>query len=507
MLQGRPVLRQDVDAQTSKAQRAEQAVETARARAIQAGVDLAPEAPPAVDLQARGVREQNQSMLFALSNALQDYTEALRGAAQRPTDGYFVLHRMCCLSSRIFAKSVEWPCLLARTGLQRCLGLVAVGPEGRITTVTAMASPCVESSYSAVQFLLKEDEQDHSTRFLAVSEMSRITSGLVDDSGEVELSKGSHGEWALSNNLDRKLAGLGGKTRARTGTAGFVGVIGYLKHSAGRVAEKAGHTTMACSGDWHSVVQPLALPPLLLGSGSAVRRQILEAAGVSFEVRKPDIDEKALGDRGREPEKLVRLLAEAKADALLSALERRDTDRLILTADQVVTCKGNIREKPKDLEEARTFVSSYAGSSCCTVGALCLHDPATELRVVGTQTATIHFKAELGNEDVLRELMGEDLLNCAGSLMVEHPIMSQYVERIEGGQDNVMGLSTSLLKDLFSSLEVLKDSLRAHGPVLGRLLSTWAVVGDVTNEAKPASQVVRRLEEAWPEGHQSESLR
>lgn len=37
--------------------------------------------------------------------------------------------------------------------------------------------------------------------------------------------------------------------------------------------------------------------------------------GVSFEVRKPDIDEKALGDRGREPEKLVRLLAEAKADA------------------------------------------------------------------------------------------------------------------------------------------------------------------------------------------------
>lgn len=30
-----------------------------------------------------------------------------------------------------------------------------------------------------------EDEQDHSTRFLAVSEMSRITSGLVDDSGHV----------------------------------------------------------------------------------------------------------------------------------------------------------------------------------------------------------------------------------------------------------------------------------------------------------------------------------
>lgn len=71
----RDVLRQDVEGQQAKTQRAEQALEAARARAIQAGVDLAPETPAAVDIQARGVREQNQSMLFALSNALQDYTE------------------------------------------------------------------------------------------------------------------------------------------------------------------------------------------------------------------------------------------------------------------------------------------------------------------------------------------------------------------------------------------------------------------------------------------------
>eukprot|EP00435_Cladocopium_sp_Y103_P019494 s3290_g4.t1 len=248
----RDVLRQDVDAQTSKAQRAEQAVETARARAIQAGVDLAPEAPPAVDLQARGTTQ-----------------------------------RMCCLSSRIFAKSVEWLCLLAR--LQQCHGLVAVGLEGLSESLTA--------------------------------------GGRRPHQGTGGGARGA---------------------RAPTWTAGFVGAIGYLKHRA--AAEK--RHTMACSGDWHSVVQPLALPAVLLGSGSAVRRQILEAAGVSFEVRKPDIDEKALGDRASEPEKLVRLLAEAKADALLSSLKRCDKDRLILTADQVVTYKGSIREKPTDLEEA-----------------------------------------------------------------------------------------------------------------------------------------------------------
>jgi len=237
------------------------------------------------------------------------------------------------------------------------------------------------------------------------------------------------------------------------------------------------------------------LPPrLLLGSGSAIRRQLLEAAGISVTVSVPGIDEKGLGDRS-DAEKLVHLLAEAKADALLC---RKDgVESLLLTADQVVTYKGKIREKPKDLEEVRAFITSYAGSSCSTVGALCLHDPVTDLRVVGTQIATIHFKAELSQEEVLSELvMDKSFLDCAGSLMVEHPIMSQYVEKIEGGQDSVMGLSLSLLKDLSSRLEALKESVRQHGPVLGQPLSNWAVVGDCTNEAKPASRVVRRLQEA-----------
>eukprot|EP00438_Fugacium_kawagutii_P029545 Skav203391 [mRNA] locus=scaffold3093:34177:38308:- [translate_table: standard] len=71
-----------------------------------------------------------------------------------------------------------------------------------------------------------------------------------------------------------------------------------------------------------STVLPLAdAPAVLLGSGSAVRKQILEAAGrvnaagVNFTVRSADIDESALGDRSADASKLVQLLAEAKADA------------------------------------------------------------------------------------------------------------------------------------------------------------------------------------------------
>lgn len=71
----RDVLRQDIGTQAPKIERAQQTLANAQTRAIQSGVDLAPEAAAAVDVKARGLREQNQSLLFALSNALQDYGE------------------------------------------------------------------------------------------------------------------------------------------------------------------------------------------------------------------------------------------------------------------------------------------------------------------------------------------------------------------------------------------------------------------------------------------------
>jgi len=71
----RDVLRQDIATQGPKIERAQQTLAAAQTRAIQSGVDLDPEAPAAIDVKARGLREQNQSLLFALSNALQDYGE------------------------------------------------------------------------------------------------------------------------------------------------------------------------------------------------------------------------------------------------------------------------------------------------------------------------------------------------------------------------------------------------------------------------------------------------
>ena len=97
---------------------------------------------------------------------------------------------------------------------------------------------------------------------------------------------------------------------------------------------------------------------------------LLAATGASFEAMAPDIDEYAIGDRRGDPAALVRLVATAKADALVAALSGElDEARVLLTGDQVVTFDGGIREKPRDLAECREFVQSYSRASCGTVGA------------------------------------------------------------------------------------------------------------------------------------------
>ncbi len=143
-------------------------------------------------------------------------------------------------------------------------------------------------------------------------------------------------------------------------------------------------------------------------------------------------------------------LARAKADALRARLTAADNTStlarggpplplLLLTADQVVVHKDRIREKPADVAEARRFVRSYGGSSARTVGALAVTNLATGAAFAALDLAEVFFRPI--PEEVVEQLVADgDCLRCAGGLMVEHPLVAPYVERIQGGMDSVMGL-------------------------------------------------------------------
>lgn len=86
---------------------------------------------------------------------------------------------------------------------------------------------------------------------------------------------------------------------------------------------------------------------LILGSGSASRRDILTEMGLEFDIVKADIDEKAI--RCPKAEDLVCKIGNAKADAVLDRIKSEKMFEdvagkvLLLTGDQVVVHQGEER--------------------------------------------------------------------------------------------------------------------------------------------------------------------
>jgi septum formation protein len=171
---------------------------------------------------------------------------------------------------------------------------------------------------------------------------------------------------------------------------------------------------LLCTATSLALAVPHNLPKIVLGSASRTRRDILTALGVTFEVEKPDIDEKAI--RHPDVETLVLMLGRAKAAALLEG-ERGERLRRegawLLTGDQVVVCAGEVLEKPENEAEARRFIGAYATSSPSTIGSAVLTDASSGQQWETVFKATVHFDP-IPEETVDKLVREGEIFYCAG---------------------------------------------------------------------------------------------
>jgi len=216
--------------------------------------------------------------------------------------------------------------------------------------------------------------------------------------------------------------------------------------------------------------------PILLGSASFTRKLILSEMNIPYHKVVRPIDEKSLGDRTKDaPQDLVLTLALAKMEHLVNEIRSGNcvhdmpttkngegNEWIVLTGDQVVTYRGNILEKPDSIEQAKQFVQGYASEKCSTVGSCVLTHLPTGLQVSGVDTATIHFKSTIDGELVDRLLEADaPILSCAGGLMIEHPLVKEHIDRIDGTEDSVMGLSKYLVERLLAELRDKLDEQKS----------------------------------------------
>jgi septum formation protein len=247
--------------------------------------------------------------------------------------------------------------------------------------------------------------------------------------------------------------------------------------------------TVAATNNDHPLAQHSFPSPLILGSASFTRKLILREMEIPFHILVRPIDEKSIGDRSASdrPEDLVLMVARAKMNHLVDNISRGDCDDdlpatsvgdstvsseqefVILTGDQVITCGNRILEKPESVEEAKQFVRMYATNPPSTVGSVILTHLPSGITVEGTDKATIYFKESVGQKspvttddretsemDLVDRMLFEDapILSCAGGLMIEHPLVREHIDRIDGTEDSVMGLSKALVLRLLGELKV-----------------------------------------------------
>lgn len=168
---------------------------------------------------------------------------------------------------------------------------------------------------------------------------------------------------------------------------------------------------------------------VILASASPRRREILELAGVPFEVFPAD-GEKA--PDGLPPREYALALAKSKAQAVAA----RFPDRVVLGADTVVVRDGTVLGKPKDENDAVEMLLSLQGRTHTVITAVFVCAPWH--RDGFADETTVQFYPMTRAEAQAYVATGEPM-DKAGSYAIQGYGM-RFVKRIEGDFYTVMGL-------------------------------------------------------------------
>lgn len=176
---------------------------------------------------------------------------------------------------------------------------------------------------------------------------------------------------------------------------------------------------------------------LILASGSASRKAMLEAAGVSFRISPAAIDERAIeAEMGGAPAGEV-VLALARAKAL--AVAKSDPKPWVLGSDSLVTVEGRRFDKPRSKGEAAEHLAVFSGK------VMELHSAAALAR--GGHTYWDHADCARLKVRHLSEAFIENYLDaewpavsgCVGVFRIEARGV-QLFEEIEGSHFTVLGM-------------------------------------------------------------------
>jgi septum formation protein len=179
---------------------------------------------------------------------------------------------------------------------------------------------------------------------------------------------------------------------------------------------------------------------IVLASGSASRRAMLEAAAVPFEVVRPQVDEDAAKEALKAEGIEARGLADALAELKAVAVSRRMPGRTVIGSDSVMAlADGRMLDKPETRERAAEQLRMMRGGMHRLVsGVVGSRDGVPVWRHVDVAKLHVRDFSDAFLESYL-DAEWPAISGCVGCFRIEGPGV-QLFAKLEGSQFTILGM-------------------------------------------------------------------
>ncbi len=170
---------------------------------------------------------------------------------------------------------------------------------------------------------------------------------------------------------------------------------------------------------------------IILASASPRRKEMmswLEIDHISFP---SDVDESLL--RSSDPEKLTRMLAEAKAEAVAKLNE----GSIVIGSDAIVEFRGQLLEKPRDKKHQRELIFMQKGKAAKVYTSTCVIDTLSNKKLINT-AVTAYRMADLPDEKIEAYIESGQGMDKAGGFGCQDE-NGMFLDELEGCYTNLLG--------------------------------------------------------------------
>ncbi len=177
--------------------------------------------------------------------------------------------------------------------------------------------------------------------------------------------------------------------------------------------------------------------PLVLGSASPRRHEMIAMLDVPFFVRSADVDESMRG--GESPRAYLERVTGAKLDAV-RAYDLGPASAVLVADTVVVAPDGSVLGKPLDRREALSMIQRLAGTTHEVSTRFVLAACEAKARPAHAETVTTRVTFRPVADDEARAYVATGEGNDKAGGYAAQGRAAAFVERIEGSYTNVVGL-------------------------------------------------------------------